>query len=182
MKSKHMILPLMLALASAPLYAGHGHGNGHHRKQRSDDSVVVRARVISVQPLIEYLPLPHEIRRCRDEALQRTPTSHSGGGALVGAIIGGVIGHNVCSPHNRGVTTAVGTMIGAGIGHQADRVHHSPYRYTERHCEILTEYSEQPQLTGYRVHYRYRGEDFESVMDHDPGRFVPLRARYRMLD
>lgn len=176
MNIKRVILPLLLALASTPLYAGHGHGK--HRPQGQ----IVKARVTHVEPIIEHVQVPREVRECWNEEVHGTQTRRSGNGALVGAIIGGVIGHNIGNSRNRPVATAVGSLIGAGIGRDTDRVTHTPYRYTEQHCALRTEYSEERRISGYRVHYRFRGEEFVTHMDHDPGKFVRLGLSHRLLD
>ncbi|MEN8170864.1 MAG: glycine zipper 2TM domain-containing protein [Pseudomonadota bacterium] len=180
MNRKLITLPLILALTSSPLYAGHGHGQ--HKKHRGHDSFVVKARVSHVEPVIEVVQVPEQQRECWNEEVSGSHQRRSGGGALAGAIIGGVIGHNIGDSRHRRATTAMGTVIGATIGHDASRGSHTPYRYTEQHCEVSTHYVEEEQINGYRVHYRYKGERFVSHMDRDPGRFVRLRVSHQLLD
>lgn len=178
MKRTTLFLSLLMALGSTSLYAGQGRHKGHH----TDDWHVVKARVIAVTPITERVSIPSEQRECWDEEVRGTHTQRSGGGALMGAIIGGVIGHNVGDGHSRGVTTAVGTMIGASIGQHSDPVRHTPYSYTERHCEVRTDYHEEERISGYRVRYTFEGVDYESVLARDPGRFVRLRVSHQLLD
>lgn len=180
MNRKMMILPLLLTLTSAPLYAGHGHG--HHKKHRGHDSYIVNARVTHVEPIIEVIDTPNQRRECWDEEVRGSYRSSGSDGALVGAIIGGVIGHNIGDSRHRGASTAVGTLIGATIGHDANRNSHTPYSYTEQRCELVTDTVQEERISGYRVSYHYQGERFTRHMDRDPGRFVRLRVSLQQLD
>lgn len=180
MKTKTLVLPLLLTLASAPLYAGnrhHGRGHGHGYEEMN-----VTARVTRVEPIMERVQIPMERQECWDEEVRGSQQHRGSDGMLVGAIIGGVIGHNIGDSRHRGATTAVGTLIGATIGHDADRGQQTPYRYTEQHCAVRTDYQEEERISGYRVSYHYRGDTFVTRMDRDPGRFINLRVSYQPLD
>ncbi len=178
MKANKLILPLLLALGSSPLYAGHG----HHNKHRGHDTTVVKARVSQVEPIVEVVQIPQEHRECWDEEVSSSRRHRSGSGLLTGAIIGGVIGHNVGNEQNRGATAAVGTLLGASIGNRAERKRHAPYSYTEQHCSVTTDYIEEERISGYRVSYLYHGESYTTRMDRDPGKFVRLRVSHQLLD
>ncbi len=183
MNRKLMILPLLLTLTSAPLYAGHGNGHGHHHKNKHlAKSATVKARVSHVEPLYEVVQVPRQQRECWDEEVHGSRTQHSNGGMLVGAVIGGVIGHNLGNERHRRATTAMGTAIGAAIGHDSDHSYQSPYHYTEQRCTVTTDYLNEERLQGYRVHYRYQGEEYVKRMDRDPGRFVHIRVSHQLLD
>ena len=182
MKTRNLILPLLLALASAPVLAGHGHKHGHHKKHHAPQSTVVKARVTDVKPIIEVVEIPQQRRECWDEVVSGSTTHHSTEGMLVGAIIGGVIGHNIGSSRHRDTNTAIGTVIGATIGHDSDHSYSRPYRYTEQRCSVTTDYLEEERILGYRVSYKFQGERYTTRMDHDPGRFVRLRLSHQLLD
>lgn len=181
MKMKSVVVPLLLALASTPLYAGHGHGH-HKKKHRAAESTVIKARVSHVEPIVEVVQVPQQRRECWDEVVSGSTTHHSAGGMLAGAIIGGAIGHNVGNRRNRDATRAVGTIIGATIGHNSDHSYQRPYSYTEQRCSVNTDYIEEERILGYRVSYKYRGEHYTTRMNRDPGRFVRLRVSHRLLD
>lgn len=181
MKMKMIVLPLMLSLASAPVLAGHGHG--HHKKRgHSPQSEVVKAPVTHVEPLVEVVQVPIQRQECWDEVVSGSTTRQSNGGMLAGAIIGGVVGHNIGKGRHRDVSRAAGAIIGAAIGHDSDRSYQQPYSYTEQHCAVHTDYLEEERIHGYRVSYRYQGELYTTRMDRDPGRFVQLRVSHQLLD
>lgn len=175
MKRITLTLPLLLALASSPLYADPGH---HH----DGDSMVVKARVTNVEPIIEVIEVPHQRRDCWEEEVSGHTHHHNGGGMLAGAIIGGVIGHNIGDRRHRGLTTAMGTAIGATIGRQHDQDYTTPYSTTEQHCRIGTDYSQEERIVGYRVRYRYHGEEYTTRLGYEPGKFVRLRVTHQLLD
>ena len=178
MKYPTLILPLLLTLASSTLYAGgHPHG-GYYEPQ----SKIVKARVTRVEPIIERVQSPREREECWQEEVSGYRRHRGSDGMLVGAIIGGVIGHNLGDARHRGATTAMGTLIGATIGHDADHGHAAPYRTVEQHCAIHTDYVEEEHVSGYRVSYDYQGESYVTRMDRDPGRFVRLQRSLQPLD
>lgn len=181
MKMKMLILPLVMALASAPALAGHGYGH-QKKKHRAPDRMVVKARVSQVEPIVEVVQTPQQHRECWNEEVRGSTTRHSADGMLVGAIIGGVIGHNVGNRRNRDTATAVGTVIGASIGHDSGRRYQQPYSYTEQRCSVSTDYIEEERILGYRVSYNYQGEQYTTRMDRDPGRYVSLRVSHQLLD
>ncbi|MDH5785172.1 MAG: hypothetical protein OEZ16_06115 [Chromatiales bacterium] len=185
MKKTTLIVPLLASLIAAPAIAGHGHGHerGHHKgKHHRHDSVVVMARVVRVQPIIDVVQLPQQRRECWNEQVTGTATHHSNDGMLVGAILGGVIGHNIGHGSQRDVTRTAGTIIGATIGHQNDRHYQQPVTYTEQRCSQHTDYVSEEQIRGYRVTYHYQGERYTTRMDHDPGSHVQIRVSHRLLD
>lgn len=181
MKTPTLILSLSLALATSPLYAGHGHGH-HKKKHHAPQSMVVKARVSRVEPIVEVVQIPQQRRECWDEEVSGVSRRHSTDGMLVGAIIGGVIGHNVGNRHNRDTNSAIGSVIGATIGHNSDRSHSEPYSYIEQRCSVTTDYMEEERILGYRVSYHYQGEHYTTRMDRDPGHFVQLRISHQLLD
>jgi len=178
MNVKNLILPLVLTLASTPIYAGHG----NNKHQRDFEGEVVKARVSHVEPIIEVVRVPQKQRECWDEVVTNERARPSSRGLITGAIIGGVIGHNVGNEHNRGATAAVGTLIGATIGHDADLHKVARRSHTEHHCSVTTGYVEEEQILGYRVSYHYHGDTYTTRMDHEPGRFVRLRVTHQLLD
>ena len=169
MNKRLLLIPLIMGLASAPLYAG-----DHHRHDGFRD----KARVLNVTPIMEIVEVPTEHRECWTEEVYGNRRGNSGAGMIVGSIIGGVIGNQIGRGDGRKVATVAGTVIGAAVGADADRQARSePYSNTEHHCQVRTDYVQEERLRGYRVTYRYHGETFTTEMDHDPGRFLPVRVQ-----
>ena len=47
---------------------------------------------------------------------------------------------------------------------------------TQRVCQTRTAHRDLPQVIGYDVVYRYRGQDYQDRIDHDPGRSVRIHV------
>jgi len=176
MNKRQLLIPLMLGLASAPLYAGeyNRHGGAFQDK----------ARVVDVTPIYEVVEVPTDRRECWTEEVHGTRSSGSGAGMVVGGIIGGVVGNQIGRGDGRKLATVAGTVIGAAVGADADRQarRNEPYTTSERHCQVRTDYVQEERLRAYKVTYRYHGETFVTEMDHNPGKFVPVRVQVSLMD
>lgn len=175
MKKQLLLIPFIMGLVSAPLYAGDYNRHGGFRD---------KARVVAVSPIYEVVEIPTERRECWTEEVQGSRRVSSGAGAVVGGIIGGVIGHQIGHGHDRKIATVAGTMIGATVGADADRQNAriEPYSNTEHHCQVRTDYVQEERLRAYQVTYRYHGETFTTEMDRDPGKFIPVRVHVSPVD
>lgn len=175
MNKRLLLIPLMMGLASAPLYAGEYNRHGGFKD---------KARVVDVTPIYEIVEVPTESRECWTEEVHGTRSRNSGAGMVVGSIIGGVLGHQIGRGDGRKAATVAGTVIGAAVGADADR--HStriePYSTSERHCQVRTDYVQEERLRAYRVTYYYHGETFTTEMTRHPGKFVPVRVHVSVLD
>lgn len=145
------------------------------------------AKVISSQPIVNYVTVKTPVRECWEEmqyyTVDRRPR-HGGGATLVGAILGGVIGHQVGSGRGNDAATVAGTLIGAAVGSEASRQRHDGYgeeriaRPIER-CETRFQSREEQRIDGYRVTYRYHGQKYSTVMPYDPGNRIRVRVDVR---
>jgi uncharacterized protein YcfJ len=170
MNKRWMIVPLLFALASAPLQAG-----PHHR------GFPDRAKVLAVTPIMERIEVPVEREACWQEEVEIR--RHDNAGMVVGGILGGVIGHQVGRGDSRRVATVAGSIIGAAIGHDADHRGGGDARYeTRHHCRVETNYVTEERLIAYRVDYRYHGRTYTTEMDRHPGRFLPVRVQVTPVD
>jgi uncharacterized protein YcfJ len=154
-----------------------------------------RARVVSVRPVLERIPVSREecwndrVRGYEERRVTRTDTGAPiGPGTVLGAIIGGVAGHQVGSGRGNDVATGAGAVAGALIGNQYDRqsgaVGGPPERVTEiervpveRNVQRCREVQEVREATvGYDVRYEYNGRQFATRTLRDPGRFIHVRV------
>lgn len=165
MRYRIPVIALALCVVGAPALAHGGH----------DDY----ARVTDVDPLTRTVQVSTPREECWYETVRyREP--HRGNdtaGLVIGGIVGGLLGNQVGGGDGRRVATVAGTILGAGVGREiADRDHH---RYggsrRVRRCETVEETHYETRTIGYRVHYRYHGEDYVTRMDHDPGRRLRVR-------
>jgi uncharacterized protein YcfJ len=154
-----------------------------------------RARVISARPVLERIPVSREecwndrVRGYEERRVTRTDTGASiGPGTVLGAIVGGVAGHQVGSGRGNDVATGAGAVAGALIGNSIDRQNGSvrgpPGQITEiervpvernvQRCRTVQEVREA--TVGYEVRYDYNGRQFVTRTPHDPGRFIHVRV------
>ncbi|MBT8092279.1 MAG: glycine zipper 2TM domain-containing protein [Gammaproteobacteria bacterium] len=177
-----LLAAVMLLGTTTTAFADHD-----YRVARSDKAVYDYAKVISSQPMINYVTVRTPVRECWQDMQYYTVdrgARHTGGGALVGAIIGGVLGHQVGSGRGNDAATVAGTLIGAAIGSESARSRHADYgveriaRPVER-CQTRYRSHREERIDGYRVTYRYRGQTYMTEMPHDPGRKIRVRVDVR---
>jgi uncharacterized protein YcfJ len=132
------------------------------------------ARVISVQKI----PGPQQI--CTDQTVveRRQPEDKNKvAGTVIGAIAGGVIGHQFGGGRGRTVATVGGAVAGGAIGRKVQGDHQDQDTVTRvvKHCRPVTK-AEQGQVL-YDVIYAYQGQNLHVRLDHDPGDRIELPVR-----
>ncbi len=144
------------------------------------------AKVISTQPLVRYVTVTEPVRECWEEMEYYTVDRNArgrGGATLIGAVIGGVVGHQFGSGRGNDAATVAGTLIGAAIGNDASRRNHG--HTVERHgrpvqrCATRYEERQEERIDGYRVTYRYHGQKYVTEMPYDPGNRIRVRVDVR---
>ncbi len=85
------------------------------------------------------------------------------GEAIVGGIVGGVLGHQIGGGHGKDIATAGGAILGTLVGQNAARDNYNSYQTTryevKRHCETrYTNSRAKRVLTGYKNIAYYRGK------------------------
>lgn len=98
------------------------------------------------------------------------PAPTSGGGAIVGAIAGGVIGSQLGGRDSKGLTAMAGVIGGALLGNQVESQGTPP----QTTCTTQTVY--ENRLTGYNVVYEYAGKQYNVQLPQDPGPTIPLQV------
>lgn len=135
------------------------------------------ANVISVQPVKQKATRERE--ECRDERIvhkHRPKDEHQIAGTVIGAVAGGVIGHQVGGGRGRDLATVAGAVGGgyAGKKIQQGQQDRDTYTTTERRCRTVKEPVED---VAYDVVYEYLGQTHQVRLDHDPGERVELPVR-----
>jgi uncharacterized protein YcfJ len=131
------------------------------------------ANVLHVAPVYAEVRVPQMVEHC-DQYERQGGSAGSAGAAMIGALIGGVIGNQVGSGNGRRAATAAGAIAGGAIGHRAGGRDDEPIR-TESRCRMVEEHVLEQQLVGYDVEYRYRDDVFMSRLDYHPGDRVKIR-------
>jgi len=194
----------VFSLGSAYTLADHrcgegyrNHGHGHHRQaehrrhkgQRHYRAARERAagdhrdhptreryaRVLSVEPVYRYFKEPVRDHSCvQYEPGRAGYNSHTA--TVLGAVIGGALGHRIGDSHGDPKVAAVaGGLLGASLGRDMDRRanYHRGLR-VEGPCRVQHREETRRQLVEYKVSYRYNGEVHLARMDYDPGEWVKL--------
>ena len=160
------------------------------------------ARVVSVDPIVEQAQ-PVARQQCwsepapsyayQDRGYARDPRyaprgQTTGGGALIGAIAGGVLGNSVGDGDGRKAATVIGAVLGGTIGNNIERnggYRNDPYAYRNQaasypqevqRCRTVTTQVRDERVVGYRVGYEYAGRRYETMTDYHPGSEIRVRV------
>ena len=169
---------LAMAVASActvlaPMAFGQPYYGDRYRYR--DDT----ARVISSTPVYAAGEAREECWNPRaGHYEERREASHNGntvGGTVAGAVIGGIIGHQF----NDRAGTALGALAGGAAGHEIARNRGSDDQDDLDYSRCRTVTAGTGDVMGYDVTYEYRGQQYTTRMDHDPGRRLALGREIR---
>lgn len=138
------------------------------------------ARVRSAEPQYESINVPRN--ECSTHWVNETRRTAGGGpnygGAIVGGVAGAVLGNQVGKGHGREAATAVGAVVGAFAGDRlANRDQGEQYEVVPREvtsCRTVDDV--QTRITGYRVTYDYRGQNYTTMMRENPGPTLQVRV------
>ncbi len=149
------------------------------------------ARVMRAEPMYESVNMPrnecttrwvHD-RAPRADADYDQRQDHQIGGAILGGVAGGVIGHQIGAGSGKDAATALGVMLGAVAGDRlANRDQSRPRveRYDDRGGREVqvcrTVYDAESRVSGYRVAYEYRGQQYTTVTRNHPGNLLRVRV------
>ena len=127
--------------------------------------------VVSSTPITAQVPVP--VQQCFDQpvAVQQPNT---GGGAVAGALIGGLLGSTVGHGGDRAVATGVGAVAGAVVGNSVEAANNPPVASTVRRCQTVTQY--EPRTIGYDVVYEYQGQRYSTRLAQNPGAQIALNV------
>ncbi|MEP6875245.1 MAG: glycine zipper 2TM domain-containing protein [Burkholderiales bacterium] len=160
---KHLALIPLLATAAVAAHA---------------QTYLDNARVSSVEPQYESVRAPRQ--ECSNQWVSeaRRGGGRDYGGAVLGGIVGGLIGNQVGGGHGREAATAVGAVVGAFTGNSlANRDRWQQPEPMSREVTTCRDVEDvQSRLLGYQVTYEYHGQRYTTLMQENPGRFVPVRV------
>jgi len=132
------------------------------------------ARVLESRPVYENVAQGQECwnpRAGHYEEVRGENHTRIGKGAAIGAVAGGVIGHQTDS----NIGTGVGAVLGGILGHQIERRNNENDKQDDldfSRCRMVG--GGNGNIVGYDVRYQVNGREYVSRMDHDPGRRVRL--------
>lgn len=126
-------------------------------------------QVISRTALYQQVAMPRQT--CTQSAAV-APAQNSGGGAIIGAIAGGLIGSQLGGRDSKGITAMAGVIGGAMLGDKAESQGSAPQPITT--CTTQTVY--ENRLVGYNVVYEYAGKQYNVQLPQDPGLTISLQV------
>lgn len=147
-----------------PVYDNHRRGSER----------LFQAEVTSVRAVVG----PPE-QRCWTEQ-QQTEVQDRGrnnvGGAIAGALIGGILGHQIGGGRGQDIATAGGAVAGAAIGNNAGRDQAGSHYETRdvQRC-ANTPNSSRPEF--WDVTYNFRGQEHRIQMTYPPGNTVTVNRQ-----
>ncbi|OZT17949.1 hypothetical protein CHR54_06975 [Serratia marcescens] len=95
-------------------------------------------------------------------------------GSALGAVAGGVIGHQFGGGRGRDVATVVGALGGGYAGNQVQGAMQNNDVTTSVQQRCKTVYDKSQKMLGYDVTYKIGNQQGKIRMDHDPGTQIPL--------
>ncbi|EJQ2006050.1 glycine zipper 2TM domain-containing protein [Cronobacter sakazakii] len=140
------------------------------------------AQVVSATPIKETVKTPRQ--ECRNVTVtHRRPVQDENRltGSVLGAVAGGVIGHQFGGGRGRDVATVVGALGGGYAGNQiqAHLQEGDTYTTTQQRCKTV--YDKSEKMLGYDVTYRIGEEQGKIRMDNDPGSRIPLDSNGQLV-
>ena len=109
------------------------------------------------------------------EAVTQNRGSANVPGALLGAVIGGILGHQVGGGSGRDAATAVGVVAGAAVGGNTNRDRGS--QVATQDVQRCTSAPQQLQPDYYDVTYNFRGMEHRVQMATPPGATLTVNER-----
>ncbi|CCJ78991.1 Putative exported protein [Cronobacter muytjensii 530] len=140
------------------------------------------AQVVSATPIKETVKTPRQ--ECRNVTVtHRRPVQDENRltGSVLGAVAGGVIGHQFGGGRGKDVATVVGALGGGYAGNQIQGHLQESDTYTTTQQRCKTVYDKSEKMLGYDVTYRIGEEQGKIRMDNDPGSRIPLDSNGQLV-
>ena len=166
---KLAIIAASVATALAPAAFGQYYRDNPYRGYRDDT-----ARVIESRPVYESAAGSKQEcwnpRAGHYEELRAPEKTHVGKGAAIGAVTGGVLGHQVGSGHGNTAATVGGALLGGILGHKVEQRNDRDDQpdLDRSRCRVVGG-GEPNTVAGYDVRYEIDGREYVTRMNHDPG-------------
>lgn len=134
------------------------------------------AEVVASKEVFETVVTPRE--HCEDVQVQKqapVKDEHRIAGTAIGAIAGGVIGHQIGGGSGKKLATIGGAAAGGYAGNQVQKnmQQKDVVTTTERRCKTVQDKSQK--LVGYNVTYRLDGKEGSVRTSFKPGEKLPVK-------
>ena len=140
------------------------------------------AQVISATPIKETVKNPR--KECRNMTVthrRAVQDENRIAGSVLGAVAGGVIGHQFGGGRGKDVATVVGALGGGYAGNQVQGAmqNNDTYTTTEQRCKTV--YDKSEKTLGYDVTYKIGDQQGKIRMDKQPGSQIPLDSNGQLV-
>ncbi|NKE67084.1 glycine zipper 2TM domain-containing protein [Ramlibacter sp. RBP-2] len=131
-------------------------------------------RVISSTPVIQQVAVPRQVCAPQPVVVQQQPAT-GGGGAVIGAVVGGLAGNQIGGGSGRAAATALGVIGGALLGNSIEGSQAQAAQVQNvQQCTTQTVY--ENRTTGYHVRYEFNGKEYNVQLPYDPGPTIRLQV------
>ncbi|GAL59213.1 MULTISPECIES: glycine zipper 2TM domain-containing protein [Enterobacteriaceae] len=140
------------------------------------------AQVVSATPIKETVKTPR--KECRNVTVtHRRPVQDENRltGSVLGAVAGGVIGHQFGGGRGKDVATVVGALGGGYAGNQVQGAMQERDTYTSTQQRCKTVYDKSEKMLGYDVTYKIGDQHGKIRMENDPGTQIPLDSNGQLV-
>ena len=177
---------LLLGLATPAIADNHKNDYRNPGHSGKSGATYAYAKVVSSRPIVRYVTVTTPVKECWDDVEYYTVNQRPPGEGirtLTGALIGGVIGHQIGSGHGNDAATVAGALIGGTIGNRSAYKNGSygavQYSRPVKRCETQYRDHQEKRVDGYDVVYSYHGQKYATRMPQDPGRKLRIRVDIR---
>ena len=146
---------------------------GFYNYQRRDDERLYEARVTSVRAVVGT---PEQRCWVEREQVAQDQGNANVPAAIAGAIIGGILGHQVGGGRGKDVATAGGAIAGAAVGANIGRDNSGQPVYTQD-VQRCTNVPRQARADYWDVTYNFRGQEYRMQMTTPPGPTVTVNGQ-----
>lgn len=141
------------------------------------------AQVVSVKAVSRTVTTPE--RDCYEAQITHEKPPRDGQrlvGTGLGAVVGGLLGHEVGGGSGKVLATVAGAAAGGYAGNRIEQKmqHGNTYTTDEQHCRTIVHRQEVP--AGYDVVYVLDGQRHHVRMKHDPGKEIPVKDGHIVAD
>ncbi|MEH0876247.1 glycine zipper 2TM domain-containing protein [Pectobacterium cacticida] len=133
------------------------------------------AQVLAATPIKETVKTPRQV--CRNVSVtHRRPVQDENqiAGSVLGAVAGGVLGHQFGGGRGKDIATVAGALAGGYTGNRVQSGMQENDTYTTQQQRCQTVYDKSQKLLGYDVTYKIDDRQGKIRMDRDPGTQIPL--------
>lgn len=134
------------------------------------------ADVLMTEPILETVKTPRKV--CNDELVTRQAPPQDPNriaGTAIGAVVGGVLGHQIGGGRGRTAATVGGAALGGYAGNQIQENMQKSDTETTQQTRCKTVYDRQEILQGYKVTYRLGDTVSTTQLNYLPGDRIPVK-------